>query len=52
MNYYKRIFIYKAAYPLFGLTTSILNKRKIKITDIIPEFFANINDFCQKGGMI
>lgn len=29
---------------LFGLTQGNLQKKKPKITDLIPDFFANLND--------
>lgn len=30
---------------LFGFTVNNINKKKPKITDLIPDFFANMNDF-------
>lgn len=30
---------------LFGFTKNSINKHKPKITDLIPDFFANLNDF-------
>lgn len=30
---------------LFGITNNSIIKKKPKITDLIPDFFANLNDF-------
>lgn len=35
---------------LFGFTKNSIHKNKPKITDMIPDFFANLNEFSHKGG--